>query len=253
MADVTRARSDNYLWFARLLQLIFTIAILGVTGDGASLWKSIDCDIPAKLAFNIAAAALTLPAVIYLIFCSGPKLCQKLPFNLWAVVGIDAFMFLIWLAATAASVYDCNGVCSACSPIGRIEDIGYGFWIQYDSLFCECYFPGFDYRNRHRVRAVLEGRGVSSLRNGSTKEMAQLGEKSYNIAAKRGLGVVMIFLFFTTLVAMARYLWKARKEGAATADDNVMQHDSSSYAGADVQMTEDHNKAGPTVTGNEVP
>ncbi|KAI1627941.1 hypothetical protein EDD37DRAFT_286864 [Exophiala viscosa] len=248
MVDTTRARRDNYLWFARLLQLIFTIAILGVTGDGASLWKSIDCHIPAKLAFNIAAAALTLPAVIYLIVCSGPKSCQKISFNLLAVVGIDVFMLIIWLAATAASIYDCSGVCSACSPIGRILDTGSGFWIQYDSLFCECYFPGIDYTKSRRVREVLEGRGVSSLRTGSSKDMAELGEKAYSIATKRGLDVVMIFLFFTTVVVVVRYLYKARKEGAATADNHGIQHGT-----ADVQMTGDHNKNGTTVTGNEVP
>ena len=190
---------------------------------------------------------MTLPLSIYLIFSSGPKSCQKLPFNLWAVVGIDAFMFIIWIAATGASVYDCNGICSACSPIGSIEDEGYGFWVSYGSLFCECYFPGLDYTKRSRVRAALEGRGVSSLRNGSTQELAQLGEKSYDIATKRGLDVVMIFLFFTTLVAMARYLHKARKEGAATAGNPSMPH-----GAADVQLMEDHDKTGTTVTGNEV-
>lgn len=194
---------------------------------------------------------MTLPAVIYLIFSSGPKSCQKLPWNLWAVVGIDAVLFILWIAATAASVYDCNGICAACSPIGRELDIGYGFWIQYGSLLCPCQFS-YDSKSRHRVRELLQGRAVSP-KTGSSSDSAQLAEKSYNIATKRGLGVVMIFLFLTTLVAIGRHIWKARQEAAATAEDSGAQHGTSDYGAHDVQMTEDHNKTGPTVTGNEIP
>lgn len=68
MVDVSRVRGDNYLWVARLLQLIFTVAILGVTGDGASLWKSIDCNIPTKLAFNIAAVSSSSAKMEFLLF-----------------------------------------------------------------------------------------------------------------------------------------------------------------------------------------
>lgn len=68
--DRTLVRSDKFLWGARLIELAFTIAILAVTGQGASLWKSIDCDIPSKLAFNIAAVCHT--SLIY-PFLSAPR------------------------------------------------------------------------------------------------------------------------------------------------------------------------------------
>ena len=58
MATFESFRDDRYLWGARLLQLLFALIILGVTGEGASLWKSIDCNVPSKLGFNIAAVRL---------------------------------------------------------------------------------------------------------------------------------------------------------------------------------------------------
>lgn len=68
MPDFSLVRADKYIWTARLLQLVFTMVILAVTGDGASDWKSIDCYIPTKLAFNIAAVSSPSPSSFSLSF-----------------------------------------------------------------------------------------------------------------------------------------------------------------------------------------
>ena len=55
-----KLRSRRLIWFGRLLQFIFALAILGITSDNASIWHSIDCSTPTKLAYNIACVSEAL-------------------------------------------------------------------------------------------------------------------------------------------------------------------------------------------------
>lgn len=54
MIDYTPIRTDKALYYTRVIQLLWAVIILGVTGDAASDWSDVDCNTPAKLAFNIA-------------------------------------------------------------------------------------------------------------------------------------------------------------------------------------------------------
>ena len=163
-----------------------------------------------------------LIATIYLIFSSGPKPFQRVPWNHWLVISIDAVFLIIWIAATATSVYDCNGICSACSPIGRLEDVGYGFWVQYGSMFCSCVFDtDIKLRNKSRAPSLLANRGLSPGA-GTSRDLAALAEKSANIAAKRGLDIVMIFLSIVILWRSIDLVYKARK--GVTGGNRATEH-----------------------------
>ena len=92
-------------------------------------------------------------------------------------------------------------------------------------MFCECSFADDYFRAMHKrdhVKAVLEGRGGVSYKggsSGSSRDTAALAEKSVSIAAKRGLDVVMIFLFLVTLGRGLTLVYYARNDsGAADAD-----------------------------------
>ena len=50
-------RKNDVIFAFRGLQVIFVISILGVAGNDASTWSDIECSIPAKLAYNIAAVS----------------------------------------------------------------------------------------------------------------------------------------------------------------------------------------------------
>jgi hypothetical protein len=166
MATSISFRSNGYIWGVRILQLIFAIALLGITVSDASTWHSLDCTTPSKLAYHIAMvsfqfylqlpcsldhadvfqAAITLFPLAYFLLCTGPVGLTKL-WSPWVQIALDAIFIIFWIVAEALSTYDCNGICSSCSAGGALVDQGYGFYVYVGSLFCECVF---DKRRRRR-------------------------------------------------------------------------------------------------------
>lgn len=175
------------------------------------------------------------------------------------MVTIDGFLVIIWIAAAATSIYDCNGVCSACSSSGALVDEGYGFWVQYGSLFCMCYFEGIDaklLRSRHRARTLLEGRATSPSNSGGSRSTAALAEKSINIAAKRGLDIVMIFLFLTTLTRAIQLVRRTRakpeaEDPHAAAASSTDDDDDGVHSEKPNGQTATHDKPGAIITTTE--
>ncbi|KAI4158716.1 MAG: hypothetical protein LQ342_007182 [Letrouitia transgressa] len=65
------------------------------------------CSVPGKLGYNIAAAVLSFIVLLYFIFSTGPQIIFKtLPWFIWGQLALDAFMFIIWIAAAGASRYN---------------------------------------------------------------------------------------------------------------------------------------------------
>lgn len=173
--------------------------------------RSLDSISPACVHFLVltliplipfSQSALTLLALIYFLTSTGPSpTTRKLPWLVFGQLCLDAFLFVLWLAATAASNYDCNGLCSACSPIEE----GDRYWVWAGSLLCECYAGIVLAQNK--ARRDLKGQAVSS----ATRSAARTMERSDKIAAKQGLDAVMIFLFASTMAVTAWRVYQARQ------------------------------------------
>jgi len=212
MAPLQPLRDYAVIWYLRILQAVVTICVLGITGDASTNWHSWHCSTPPRLAFNIAAAGLALPAILYLLISSGPKASTHLlPWNRWAQLGLDGLFFTLWLATTIASPYNCQSLCAACPAIqGRAN-----YHVRSGSLLCWCFKQADPaLKARSDVLRVLEGRN-----NQQTAAATRIGETRGLDAAKQGLDAVMVVLFAITL---ALTLWriisamKARKAAMST-------------------------------------
>lgn len=113
---------------------------------------------------------------------------RRLPWHVYCQLGLDAFLFVLWLAATAASNYACSSLCSACvTPVKDFYDGLYDVWV--GSLMCGCangaYVPGLQ-----NLKRKLEGRGTSS----STLNAGKESESASKMAAKLGFAALMMYV-----------------------------------------------------------
>ncbi|KAL8806708.1 MAG: hypothetical protein Q9200_004929, partial [Gallowayella weberi] len=128
--DKTSERGFPWLWYVRLAQMGFTIAIIALAASNASVFNSIGCSVPSKLGYNIAAAALSFIVVLVLILSTGKtEFFRVIPWIAWGQLALDGFMFIIWIAAAGVSQYSCPDLCHACA----------GFdWVWSSGLYCTC-------------------------------------------------------------------------------------------------------------------
>ena len=56
-SDKTSPRSFKWLWFIRLVALIVTIIVLGITASNTATFHNIGCDAPARLSYNLAVVS----------------------------------------------------------------------------------------------------------------------------------------------------------------------------------------------------
>lgn len=152
-------------------------------------------------------AAITLPALIYYLFSTGLNASTRcLPWHVYGQLSLDAFLFVLWLAATAASNYDCSGLCSACATPGEEYYGGY-YNVFVGSLTCPCAFGQYD-PSLSKVKRALEGRATSSANLNTGKEF----ESASKIATKLGFHALMIVLFASTT---ATTIWRVHQAGKA--------------------------------------
>ncbi|KAL8714515.1 MAG: hypothetical protein Q9220_001463 [cf. Caloplaca sp. 1 TL-2023] len=203
-SDRTSERAFPWLWFVRLLQLFVTIIVLGVTASNASDFSSIGCSVPSKLGYNIAAAVLSFIVLLVLIFSTGTKpLFRSVPWFAWGQLGLDAFMFIIWIAAAGVSKYNCDDLCSACSGYEEVWSGG---------LNCLC--DGWLYYNKRDQSPAPKGpfaRGLEKRRRRSH------GPGASKIDAKIAFDAIMVVLFAFTTAATIYWILKARRSGTAAA------------------------------------
>ena len=53
-SDKTSPRSFKWLWFIRLVALVITMIVLGITASNTATFYNIGCDAPARLLYNLA-------------------------------------------------------------------------------------------------------------------------------------------------------------------------------------------------------
>ena len=65
-------RSDAFLWYMRIGQLLVALIVLGIAGNNVSLWHDWDCAAPSNLSFNVACVR---PVISEFLF----PYCSRLP------------------------------------------------------------------------------------------------------------------------------------------------------------------------------
>ena len=60
----SRLRADNLVFGLRALQVIFALTILGVAANDVTIWGPKDCNVPPKLAFNVAAVSVRIVGAV---------------------------------------------------------------------------------------------------------------------------------------------------------------------------------------------
>ena len=200
----SKLRADALVSGLRTLQIIFAVIILGVAADDVTIWGPNHCNVPPKLAFNAAAvsirtagavhrfanhqtkAAITIPITLYLFFTTGPlaKIFKALPWSPWLQLGVDIFLFILWVAVGALSNYTCDDVCVACTPFG--EEFGFSTYagvIFVDPIaLCPCIIPATDNTGDFRRRSLFSRASGHSHSGGSssssfTKSVEHFGAK----------------------------------------------------------------------------
>ncbi|KAI9792881.1 MAG: hypothetical protein M1833_000993 [Piccolia ochrophora] len=101
-----------WLWILRIVQLVASIVALGLAAADAVKYKDVNCSIPWKLALNLAVAALSFLACIYLILSTGKT--AILPHHPFGQVSIDLILVALWIAVAATAKLSSMDVCKAC-------------------------------------------------------------------------------------------------------------------------------------------
>ncbi|KAL8661013.1 MAG: hypothetical protein Q9202_005993 [Teloschistes flavicans] len=196
-SDKTSPRCFPWLWFVRLLQMVITIIILALTAANAGSFSSIGCNVPSRLGYNIAAAVLSFIVLVILLLSTGPKPgLRVLPWFIRGQLALDAFMFIIWIAAAGVSQYNCNDLCGACSGY---DDV----WA--DGLYCVCSF--FYKRDQSPAPKGL----ARSIQERATHRGPALGR----VAGKTALNSIIVVLFAFTTAATILWITKNRRSGTA--------------------------------------
>lgn len=208
-SDKTSPRSFPWLWYLRLVALILTFIVLGITASNTATFHNIGCDAPGRLSFNLAVSILSFIALIYFILASGPsRTTRLLPWFIWGQLALDALMFIFWLSAAATSSYSCTDLCNACG----IFD-GYVF---FDSESCEC--SDFFFKRDYSPKPVnvLQPRRSHSSRRSSDSAVGG------SIAAKQAFDAIMTVLFALFIAADVFWILKSRRSGTTTTPSPII-------------------------------
>lgn len=71
-------------------------------------------------------------------------LFRVVPWIVWGQLALDVFMFIIWIAASGASQYNCTDLCNACPIYSELYSTG---------LYCFC-SSDYLYKKRDQSPAV---------------------------------------------------------------------------------------------------
>ena len=126
-------------------------------------------------------AVISFFVLIYFLLSTGPKpQFRLLPWFIFGQLGLDALMFILWLAASASSSYSCNDLCSAC-------DYGYAY-LYYDTEACFC-IELFKRTTSPKPKGILEGRTPRARLGGGSRSGS--GSGGSTIAAKQAFDAIM--------------------------------------------------------------
>ncbi|TAQ90355.1 hypothetical protein B7494_g1330 [Chlorociboria aeruginascens] len=219
-------RINKYLWGLRFVQIIFAIVIVGITGSNMSDWHNLQpggCNSPPNLSFNFAIGILSLLLLTYFIFSTGPYIRLRW-WHFYAQIALEGLFVVLWIVAAAIADYNCDSVCSSCSALGREVDIGFGFWVEVNSLFCICAFSDDDVSFRRDAPSHIFRRtgskptgkpGSSGSRPSTSKQLSNTLEKGITTATKKGLDAAMILLFLISLATFLALKYTNREQAEA--------------------------------------
>lgn len=127
-------------------------------------------------------AVISFVVLIYFLLSTGPKpQLRLLPWFIFGQLGLDALMFVLWLAAAASSSYSCNDLCNAC-------DFGYDY-VFYDTESCFC-VELFKRTTSPKPKGILEGRAPRARLGGGSSSDSN-GSGGSTIAAKQAFDAIM--------------------------------------------------------------
>lgn len=126
---------------------------------------------------------------MYLILSTGPANHFKiLPWLIWIQLGLDALMFVFWLAASASSRLNCDDLCHACPLLASL---------QYDNLYCTCvYVPG-----------IIFKRDTAPASQGFSTLEARRARKTHvgSLAARSAIDSILTYDFVALRISKANY------------------------------------------------
>ncbi|KAI4145321.1 MAG: hypothetical protein L6R39_003840, partial [Caloplaca ligustica] len=181
--------------------MVVTIIILAIAASNAADFTGISCSVPSKLGYNVAAAVLSFIVLLVLLLSTGPKAALRvIPWFIWGQLGLDVFMFIIWIAAAGVSQYNCNDLCNACSGYSEVWASG-----------LDCYCGGGYYWYKRDQSPAPAGLARS------LQERAYRGSKpgAGKVAGKTALNSIMVVLWAFTTAMTIFWIFKNRRAGAA--------------------------------------
>ncbi|KAL2038315.1 hypothetical protein N7G274_008964 [Stereocaulon virgatum] len=209
-SDKTSPRSFPWLWFVRLPAIVFSIVVLGITASDASKWGGWECSVPSKLGYNIAVSVISFLVLVYSLLATGPSpQVRLLPWFIWGQIGLDAVMFILWLAATASSSYNCSDLCNACSAYSEVV---------YNSDVCFC----FDNSNIYRRTYTPKPKGALYARAPRSSHSSNTGGGSL-IAARQAFDAIMTIIFAFCLGATILWIVNSHQSGLTMPLAKVME------------------------------
>ncbi|KAL8733516.1 MAG: hypothetical protein Q9181_003564 [Wetmoreana brouardii] len=229
-SDKTSPRCFPWLWYVRLLQMVVTIIVLAIAASNAHDFSSIYCSVPSKLGYNIAAAVLSFIVLLMLLLATGPNPgLRVIPWFIWGQLGLDVFMFIIWIAAAGVSRYNCNDLCNACSGYDLV-------WA--DDLSCSCYYV---YKRDQSPAPKGLARSIEE------RAYHRRGPGASRVAGKTALNSIMVVLFAFTTAMTVFWIFKSRSSGAGASTTSPLAPQPTPQAGMSgaTPMT----GAGPEKTG----
>ncbi|KAK4694963.1 hypothetical protein P7C71_g2698, partial [Lecanoromycetidae sp. Uapishka_2] len=208
--DKRSPRGFGWLWFIRLVAVIFTLIVLGITAGDITDFHGASCSAPSRLSFNLAVAVFSFVTLFYFFLATGPKpIFRILPWVVFGQIALDALMFIFWLAAAATSSYSCDDLCSACPSGGDVN---------YNSQYCVCYVVDHSPENSikrsysPKTRGLLDSRTPRSHSSSSSGSYDNSGSAN---APKQAIGAIMTIISTVCLAASLFWFFKQRNAGSS--------------------------------------
>ncbi|KAI9807979.1 MAG: hypothetical protein M1825_005286 [Sarcosagium campestre] len=202
------------LWILRIVQLVFSIIVLGLAASDAADWKKSECSIPAKLSFNLAVAVLSILASLYLILSTGKS--AFIPHHIFAQAPIDLILFVLWIAAAATAKISTKDGCKACFSdsycngdfLGGYDLFDFDSSDLFDSLDSSDLFSGKKLLRRKGGSSGGGGRSSSSSYSSSSSGLSSSLNSAKKAAkkakqmqdARTAFDALLVILFFVTLI-----------------------------------------------------
>jgi len=175
-------------WILEILECLFSIAILGVSGSSASgILNDLKFPtIPTKLSYTIAIAAITMLVLLVVVPLDLFRPAFWGSLNMlwapWPRVIMSFLWVVLWAAALGSSVFSCSDLCSAASFSTT--------YLQYASLCCNC-----------------EDRSYTLCHEPSGLVDVHVEPREYRYEVTQALDTIMLALFLASTLILLAFNW----------------------------------------------